>query len=695
MSSTASSGDVGGNGKSFSVAVDTGGTFTDITLVDRSSGALWTAKTPSTPADPSLGFINGIGKAMSVAGCDPAAISHVFHGTTVATNTILEMKGAPSALLVTAGFKHVLEIGRHDIPRDANMYSWVKPRRPIPPERIFEIEERLDQSGDVLTPLAEDQVRDAVERIKAKGLSAIGVCYLHSYANPSHEARTGEIIAGMFPEALVSLSSEVLPTFREYERSMVTMLNIYVMPGISKYVSQLEKRLAEQTIGGHLLLMKSSGGVTGVETVRREPVHTALSGPAGGVVGAGLIGDLAGTKRLITLDIGGTSADICLIDGGTPSITNTGSVGEWPLHLPMIDIHTIGAGGGSIARTNASSLTVGPESAGADPGPVCYGAGGDEPTVTDAHLALGHLTPNLLDGEIALDRDAALGAIEKKIAGPLGIDVFEAAKGIIDISNNNMMGAIRVVSIERGYDPAKFALVPFGGAGPLHGGFITRLLRMDSAIVPPSPGVLSALGLLVSDLRNEFARTCLQQLPDCDLGALDATYSDLEALAQRWLADEGIPPDGRSTEWTAGIRYRHQGHELTVTWPGHRVDQAALEGAIERFHQLHEQLYTFQQPDTPVDIVTLTVVARGSLAKPTIGRIGPGVPVEEARVATQAVYVEGDWVDAPVLDRGKLGPEARIAGPAIVAQMDTTTYVLPGQSATVDAYGNLIVREAG
>ncbi len=679
--------------KTVSVAVDTGGTFTDITLIDRSTGQVWNAKTPSTPSDPSLGFIEGIGKAMGLADCDPSSVSHIFHGTTVATNTILEMKGAPSALLTTAGFKHVLEIGRHDIPRTANMYSWVKPARPIPPERIFEIDERLDVSGEVLVPLAEEQVRDAIARIKQKGISAIGVCFLHSYANASHEQRTREIIEEVFPDAMISLSSEVLPIYREYERSLITMLNIYVMPSIVNYVSCLEKRLAEKAIDGRLLMMKSSGGVTGVDTVRRKPIHTALSGPAGGVVGASLIGELAGYKQLITLDIGGTSADICLIDGGTPSITTAGWVGEWPLHLPMIDIHTIGAGGGSIARTNGTALTVGPQSAGADPGPVCYGRGGEEPTVTDAHLVLGHLVPALLDGELSLDRDAALRAIETKVAQPLGIDSLEAARGIIDISNNNMMGAIRVVSIERGYDPAEFALVPFGGAGPLHGGFITRLLRMKSTIVPPNPGVLSALGLLVSDLRNEFARTCLQLPPKYDLDALSSAFSELEKLAQRWLEQEGIPPRGRATHWVADIRYRHQGHELTVDWPGHRVDQGTVTGAIENFHRLHEQFYTFQQPDTPVEIVTLTVIAQGALAKPKIGKIESSKAADAAKTGAHPVYVEGEWTKAPVLDRTLLGAGAKFTGPAIVTQMDATTFVLPGQAAIVDDYANMVVTE--
>ncbi len=676
-----------------SIAVDTGGTFTDITLVDRRTGALHKAKTPSTPEDPSIGFINGVRKVLAEAGASPADVSHVFHGTTVATNTILEMDGAECALLTTTGFRHVLEIGRHDIPRTENIYSWVKPPRPVPAERVYEVDGRMDFQGNELTPLSEAMVRKAAAEIKRRGIRSIAVCYLHAYANPAHEDRTRAIIAEAYPEALVSLSSGVLPTFREFERSMATLLNAYVMPKVTRYVTRLEERLAEDGLTGRLLLMKSSGGVTGAETIRRQPIQTALSGPAAGVVGASLVGRLTGESKLVSFDIGGTSADICLIDGAEPAITTEGSVGTWPLSLPMIDIHTIGAGGGSIARVSNGSLMVGPVSAGAMPGPVCYGRGGTEPTVTDAHLVLGHLPPHLLNGEMQLDIDAASRAIERAVAGPLGLSIPDAAAGIIDIVNNNMMGAIRVVSVERGHDPAAFALVPFGGAGPLHSGFLTRLLNMKASLVAPEAGVLSSLGLLSSDLKSDFSLTCILRAPDYDLERLASTFAALNADAQAWLDAEQVPDDGRSIEWFAGMRYIHQGFELTIPWPGMAVTSDALEEAIRRFHAAHHQLYTFSQPEMPVELVLARVQAVGRLAKPEPRRIAAAGPVAEAVIGTQRVYAGGTWHSCPIYDRGRLGDGAVVNGPAIVQQLDATTYLLPGQQATVDAYGNLIIRE--
>ncbi|HKX11229.1 MAG TPA: hydantoinase/oxoprolinase family protein, partial [Stellaceae bacterium] len=385
------------------IAIDIGGTFTDVTLLDRESGALWNAKTPSTPADPSEGFMAGISEAMASVKVPAEAFAHVFHGTTVATNLILEGKGAKAALLTTEGFKHVLEIGRHDIPRKANLYTWVKPRRPVPPERIYEVGGRLDPAGAEIAPLDGAAVRHAARAIKADGVTAIAICFLHAYADGRHERRAREILREENPEAMVSISSEVLPVFREFERSMATILNVYVMPAVSTYVGRLEQRLSERRIRAPLLLMKSDGGVAGADTMRRAPVQSALSGPAAGVMGAVFAGELAGFEDLITIDIGGTSADICLVKDGAPRMTVEGRVGEWPLSLPMIDINTIGAGGGSIARVSQSgALTVGPESAGAVPGPVCYLRGGIEPTVTDANLVLGRLTPSLLGGRLRL-----------------------------------------------------------------------------------------------------------------------------------------------------------------------------------------------------------------------------------------------------------------------------------------------------
>jgi len=678
-----------------SVAIDTGGTFTDVTLVDRATGALWKAKTSSTPADPSIGFIEGIRKVLATAGAEGGRISHVFHGTTVATNTILEGRGAQAALLTTQGFRHVLEIGRHDVPREANMFHWVKPARPIPPHRIHEIAERMDHDGQVITPLAEADVRAAAANIREAGIDAIAICFLHAYANDAHEALAAAILREELPGAYISVSSAVLPAFREYERTMATALNAYVMPAIASYVARLEARLRDDGITGRLLLMKSSGGVTGAATARSQPIQTALSGPAGGVVGAGLVARAAGHPDVITLDIGGTSADICLMVDATAGTTTSGRIGEWPLQLPILDIASIGAGGGSIARIGDGGLTVGPRSAGARPGPACYGRGGTEPTVTDAHVVLGHLPPRLLGGELVLDVAAARAAIEARIAGPLGLAVEEAAMGIIDIANNNMVGAIRVVSVERGHDPARFSLVPFGGAGPLHGSFIGRMLGMKAIVVPPAPGVLSSFGLLVSDLKSDFSRTALERPPRYDLSRIARVFAELEAAAERWLESESVPREGRTTRWMAALRYEHQGFELTVDWPGQVADPAALQGAIMAFHQEHERLYTFAQPDAPVELVQLRVQALGSLAKPSVARIGSSGPLARAQVGEQRVWTAGGWVNSPIYERADLAAGHAFDGPAIVCQLDATTYILPGQSATVDESGSIIIRELG
>ncbi|MDD9929483.1 MAG: hydantoinase/oxoprolinase family protein, partial [Rhodospirillaceae bacterium] len=434
----------------YAVAIDTGGTFTDVTLFDRDDGRMWTAKTPSTPENPSTGFMNGIAAALEQAALSPADLAQVFHGTTVATNLILEGKGATVGLLTTAGFKHVLAIGRQDIPRRANLFAWIKPERPVPPERILEIPERLDIDGNTLVELDETAVRAAARRFRERDVNAVAICFLNSFVDPRHEARAGEIVREEHPDALVSLSSDVLRVFREYERSIATVLNVYVMPAVSHYVGQLAERLESEGANAPLLIMKSNGGVVGAGEVERVPAHTALSGPAAGVVGARFVGAAAGYQDVIGIDIGGTSADICLIKNGQYELTNNGRVGDWPLSFPMLDINTVGTGGGSIAGiSDIGALTVGPRSAGATPGPACYGRGGEEPTVTDAHLTLGHLPPYLLGGTMTLVVDAARNAIERKVAQPLGLSVEEAARGILSIGDNDMVGAIRVISVER------------------------------------------------------------------------------------------------------------------------------------------------------------------------------------------------------------------------------------------------------
>lgn len=676
------------------IGVDTGGTFSDVTLIEETTGRVVTAKTPSTPDDPSRGFADGIAAVLEAAGLTGAHVARVLHGTTVATNLILEGKGAPVALVTTAGFKYVLEIGRQDVPRRASLFSWVKPRRPVTPEHIHEVAGRIGPDGAELEPLTEADVEAAARAIRAAGIATVAVVLLHSYANPAHEQRTAAILARLLPEARISLSSDVLPVFREYERSMTTVLNATVMPVVATYVGRLDERLAGLGVRAPLLLMKSSGGVTSTRSVRRAPVETALSGPAAGAVGAARAGRLAGEANLIGVDIGGTSADITLIAGGVPGLTTSGRIGGWPVGTPMVDIVTIGAGGGSIARATDGRLTVGPESAGAVPGPVAYGRGGREPTVTDAHLVLGHLPPWLLGGRFRLDREAAARAVEERIARPLGLDVFAAARGVLAIVDSNMVGAMRVVSVERGHDPRDFTLLPFGGAGPLHGGALARLLGMRRILVPPGPGVLSALGLLVSSLKAEFQRTALQRAGEIDAAALARVFAELEGEARRWLDAEAVPAERRRITRWAAMRYRHQGFELAVPWAGGAVDRTSLAASIEAFHGLHERLYSFAQRDTPVEIATLRVDAEGAFPEPLPSRPPPSTtPLADAVITRAAMHLEAGTVEAPVYDRARLGLGAEVPGPAVVTELDATTLLLAGQVARIDANANLVIDE--
>ncbi|MCE2948273.1 MAG: hydantoinase/oxoprolinase family protein [bacterium] len=675
------------------IGVDTGGTFTDVALLDAADGRLWVTKTASTPDDPSRGFGQGIADGLAAGGSAGSAVARVLHGTTVATNLILERKGALVAILVTRGFRHILEIGRHDIPRKSNLFTWVKPPRPVPPQHIWEVGGRIDAAGAEVEELDEDGVRAAAREIAAEGIATVAVVLLHSYANPAHEKRVAAIVAAELPDAQVSVSSEVLPVFREYERCVTTLLNAYVMPAVSTYVERLEQRTAACGIAAPLLLMKSSGGVTSTMNARRRPVETALSGPAAGAVGAAFIGASAGFRDLLTNDIGGTSADIALIQGGIPRLTTTGAIGGWRVGLPMVDIMTIGAGGGSIARvTSAGTLAVGPESAGAMPGPVCYGRGGTRPTVTDAHVALGHLPPYLLGGAFRLDVEAARQSILDHVARPLGLDLEAAARGILEVLDNNMVGAMRVVSVERGVDPGDLVFVPFGGAGPLHGGSLARLVGCHTTLVPPSPGVLSALGLLVSNLRAEFARTCMQRAGHYDMARLGATLDELTADAVEWLDGEAVPEGSRVLLRQASLRYKDQGFELDVPWGG-GVDDAALDALLEAFHQAHERIYSFALRGMPVEIVTLRVDAIGMLPTVKLHEVPPGGRPSEAIVGRQPIHFAQGREEVPVYDRTKLGAGVLVDGPAVIAQLDSTTLLLPGQVAEVHRHGSLIVRE--
>ena len=682
------------------IAIDVGGTFTDITLADAATGATWIAKTPSTPGDLSAGFITAIRKVLAQAGRASSDILRVFHGTTTATNAILEGRTPPVALVTTAGFKYVLEIGRHDIPRHGNLYGWSKPARPITADRILEVTERIDAMGTVLTPLDEDGARNVARQLAQLGVPAVAVVFLHAYANRAHEERMHAILAEECPGMLVSLSSEVLPQFREFERSMATALNAAVMPPVSRYVSVLRGALDAEGVRAPLLIMKSDGGVTSAPTCVRQPVQTVLSGPAAGVIGAVSVARAAGFTDVISIDVGGTSADICLVRDSRPEITKDGMIGPFPLKLPMLDIHTIGAGGGSIAAVSgAGRLSVGPRSAGAEPGPVAYGRGGMEPTVTDAHLVLGRIPSALLGGELPLDGSSARTAIDERIGRRLGLPVEEAAAGIVEIIDNTMARAIRTVSVGRGHDPRRFALVAFGGAGPLHACRLAELLEIPAVVVPPRPGVLSTWGLLDTDIRATFVRTAgiaERRASSADVPRLEAVWSELTSEARAWLDGEQVPRDRQRFERGADLRYEHQSFELTCPLGEGALTPARLEELIRTFHAEHRRLYTYDLPRAQVELVNLRVTAIGVLPK----RAAPAAAMTsadaaQAVVGQRTVYFRGgDSMPVPVYARDSLGPGMTFAGPAIVDQDDATCLVAPAFRARVDHAGNLLLERS-
>jgi len=663
------------------VAVDIGGTFTDIALHDASSGRIWRAKTPSVPSDPSQAFLTGIRLALEDAGRTAPSLKRVLHGTTVATNMILEGKGAKAALVTTQGFRHVLTIGRQDIPRRANYLAWVKPERPVPASRVFEVKERIGAGGVVIEPLDEASVEAAAAQCRKLGVEAVAVCLLHSFANPEHERKVADILKAKLPGVAVTASSDVLPVVREYERSLATVFNAVVMPGVSTYVSRLEKRLDDEKVNAPLLLMQSNGGVAGGATIRRAPALTALSGPAAGVVGARDVAAACGIKDVITVDIGGTSADICLIKDGRIALTQQGHVGEWPLPLPMVDMVTIGAGGGSIAKVEAGTLTVGPQSAGAEPGPAAYGRGGQRATVTDAHVILGHLPAKLLGGRMALDVEAATSVVDREVASPLGLERADAARGILSILDHNMVGAVRIVSVERGHDPRDFTLVAFGGAGPLHGCSLAELLGITRVLIPPAPGVLCADGLLAADLKAEFSRT-LPKAGAVDIEVARKIFAELTQQADDWLSAEKVAAADRQQGKVAMLRYHGQGGEVAVAW------HDSKDGLERAFSEAHKGLYGFVL-DAPVELVTLRVEATGRMPAPPRPLLGTGSGASPS--GQFPVHLASGTTQVPLYDRATLGAGDTIEGPAIISQLDATTLVGPGWTGEVHPSGAILL----
>jgi len=683
--------------QSFRLAVDTGGTFTDLSALDELSGKFVVTKVPSTPSNPCLAVITGIQKLISEKKISAGKLEFILHGTTVATNALLEHKGAKTALITTEGFRDVLQIGRQNRPELYNFWA----RRPIPivPRHLcYEVPERLLYTGEIFQSLDESKTEAIVSDIKKRGINSIAVSLIHSYANDAHEQKIKAIISKVHPDAYVTISSEVLPEFREYERTSTICINAFVMPGVNKYVADLEDRLEEMDVASELYIMQSNGGVITAGMAREMSARTVLSGPAGGVLTGVFISRSTKQPNLITIDIGGTSADISLIEGETPRLTTESQIGGYPIKLPMIDINTIGAGGGSIAWIDSGgALRVGPESAGADPGPVCYGLGGTEPTVTDANAILGRINPfYLLGGEMKLFLDDARRVIEKKIARPLGIDVKRAAEGIIAVINANMIRGIRRVSVEKGYDPREFSLVAFGGAGPLHAVELAQALNMTNIIIPQYPGIASAFGMLSADVRHDYVHTYIAVSNKTDENRLNSIYEDMEKQGIAQLSKEGFSDQSIILYRYADLRYIRQAYELQVPVKSGTLNKGDISSVAKSFHVQHERNYGYARRSEPVEFVNMRLVAFGKLPKiqPT-QTISKGKKVLAPIDYREVVFKGASPLKTAIYKREHMQNGQQILGPAIVEQLDSTIVIFPNYQAVTDPYGNLLITDQG
>jgi N-methylhydantoinase A len=681
---------------SYRLGVDVGGTFTDVLLVEEGSGQTWRAKTASTPADQAIGVLHGIERACAEAGIELSEVASVLHGTTVATNAILEGKGATVGLVTTKGFRQVLQIARSFVPGGlAGWIIWPKPEPLAALENTVEVDERIASDGSVVRELDEDDVRRQLQRLTTRGVQALAVSLINSFADPAHERRIAAIAAEVLPGVPVSLSSDVLPEMREYERTLTTVANGYVQPQVKRYVQNLADRLKDGGVAGELAILRSDGGLSSAASASDSPVTLLLSGPAGGVTGAVWSAEQCGHRDLITFDMGGTSTDVGLVQDLRPRIGRETKVGDLTVRASSVDVRTVGAGGGSIAHVPqlTKALRVGPQSAGAAPGPAAYGKGGTEPTVTDANVVLGYLPTSLAGGEITLDVEAARAAVAT-VAEAMGLESPEAAAaGIIDIVNENMLGGLRLVSVQQGFDPRDFALVAFGGAGPLHANALGKLTGAWPVIVPPSPGVLCALGDATTSRRDESARTVLRRFSDLSGGDLAAVLRELADDAGQRLADQGLPRAEQTVGYQVDVRYHGQGFEIPVDVDPAWLDDpdAALQTLGERFDAEHDRLFSFL---LSVDHELVNARATVTGPKPDVAPVslpeGDGDPAG-ALVQDHSIYVGGEQVPAGVYDRAKLRAGDVVTGPAIVTEMDSTTLVLPGHAATVHASGSLLI----
>ena len=675
---------------SLSLAVDAGGTFTDLVLTDTATGQVWIAKTPSL-SDPTEAVPTGIAKVCDLAGATRSEIASLHYGSTAALNVLLTRRGATIGLLTTAGFGQILHLARSQTPGPlVGWLSWVKPDPLVPLALTREIPERVRPDGAVELPLDVEAARDAVADLAARGTEAIAVVFLHSYANADHELRVRRIAAEVAPDLHVTLSHEVLPEYREYERAMTAVVNTYISPSVSRSLGAFGSRLRAQGLDCAVNVVRSDGGLMSAEAAATRPVETIISGPSGGVAGALAVATAAGFDDILTLDMGGTSTDVSVCTGGEALISRDTVVGDLPVRSPSIDVRSVGAGGGSIAFVPEllRGLRVGPASAGAEPGPVCYGRGGDRPTVTDANLVLGRLPAGLLGGEITLDGEAAERAVGA-LGSVLGMSAHETAQAIVDITNEKMAGALRIMSVERGLDPRDYTLVAFGGAGPLHGNALGGLLGCFPVLVPPTPGVLSAYGFHTVGHRNSFSRTLIRELRAGHDSDVNGAFEEMADRARAWLGAQGLA--GGALAYTCDLRFLRQGYEIEVAVPTGSGGEVLIDALAERFASEHQRLYGFV-PDAPMELVNVRVEARGPAPRTAQDpkAITPG-DGDAARVATGRVYEQGRWVPAGVFLRERLRPGDAVVGPAIITQTDTTTFVHAGHVAVTDAWANLLI----
>ena len=692
----------------YRLGFDVGGTFTDAMIINEETGEIRIGKVPSTPKDPSIGFLDAVDTILKENNIEAQDVTYVVHGTTVATNAIIEGKMAATGFITTEGFRDMLEIQRQIRPSLYDL-QFEKPQPLVPRYLCFGIPERMDFQGNILTKLDTDSVRDVARQLKKEGVESIAVCYLHAYINNEHEARTEALLKEEFPEAIISLSSEVAPEFREYLRASTTVINAAVRPIVSRYLTSIESRLKAAGLSAELLVMQSNGGVLTFGAASEKPVFMVESGPAAGVIAASYLGNTLGSPNVLSFDMGGTTAKTGLVRKGTPTITKDYEVGVaaggtgtgvqgagYPIRTPVIDLVEIGAGGGSIAWVDSGGiLRVGPQSAGADPGPVCYGRGGEEPTITDANLVLGRLDPEyFLGGKMKLHVEGATKAIESKCAKPLGLDLLEVALGIVEIANTAMVNALRRISVQRGYDPREFMLVAFGGAGPVHANRLADQLEIPKTLIPMSPGITSATGLLVTDLKHDYSNTLIQPIDELDLSGIENTYVGMETQGRTAFSNEGMEENSIRFIRQVDVRYIGQSYELGIVVEPGKFDGVRRDQILEEFHKEHERAYGFSAPGEPVEIVAIRLTAVGDIAKPTLREIGKtSGGVDSARRTTRSVYFAESkgFVDCPVYDRYKLSSGDVLQGPAIIEEMDSTTIIHPEYKGDVDRYGNIFL----